>query len=382
MTGERRIDRHFGMDWLRIGAFGLLILYHVGMFFVHWDWHVKTADPLEWAAIPMLALSPWRLSLLFVVSGYATRAVLLRAKSLREFTGGRTKRLLIPLVFAMVFLIAPQPWVELMWKHGYAGNYLHFWTRDYFRFGAIDGILLPTWQHLWFVLYLWGYTVIAAILAPLAPRLRAQAVFDRIFGHAGALLVPLAWFLVMRGFVVQGEDETHAFVDDWPGHIVYFPAFLFGLGLACSGTAWAGIRRWWKAAAAMAVLCYLPIAATEIVYPGTTPFPPSLHLPYFSVRALQGAAAVIALIGLADRFWNRDGPGRKTLTEAVFPFYIIHQTIIVLVGWYLLRLRLPPSGEFVILVAATALGCWLFFEAARRFRLLRPMVGLKATAKG
>ena len=69
------MERHYGMDWLRIGAFALLILYHVGMVFVPWGFHVKTAHPMEWVAIPMLATNAWRLMLLFVVSGYASRAL-------------------------------------------------------------------------------------------------------------------------------------------------------------------------------------------------------------------------------------------------------------------------------------------------------------------
>src|SRR3546814_7239126 len=70
------IGRHYGLDWLRVGAFALLIFYHVGMYFVPWGWHVKSDEILPWATVPMFALNPWRLSLLFVVSGYASRAVL------------------------------------------------------------------------------------------------------------------------------------------------------------------------------------------------------------------------------------------------------------------------------------------------------------------
>ena len=64
MTG-----RQYGLDWLRIGAFALLILYHIGMFFVPWGWHVKAAVPVDWAVWPMMAVNPWRLMLLFVISG-------------------------------------------------------------------------------------------------------------------------------------------------------------------------------------------------------------------------------------------------------------------------------------------------------------------------
>ena len=69
------MERHYGMDWLRIGAFALLILYHIGMVFVPWGFHIKTAQPMDWVEIPMLLTNPWRLTLLFVVSGYASRAL-------------------------------------------------------------------------------------------------------------------------------------------------------------------------------------------------------------------------------------------------------------------------------------------------------------------
>ena len=68
--------RHYGLDWLRIGAFALLILYHVALVYVPWQFHVKTAAPVDWIAIPMMAINAWRLILLFVVSGYASRALI------------------------------------------------------------------------------------------------------------------------------------------------------------------------------------------------------------------------------------------------------------------------------------------------------------------
>ena len=371
------VERHYGMDWLRIGAFALLILYHIGMFFVHWDWHVKTADPVEAAAIPMLAVSPWRLSLLFVVSGYATRALMLRASSSGALMRERSSRLMLPVIVAAAIIIPPQPWVELMVKHGYGGGYLGFWFGEYFRFGSIEGIILPTWQHLWFVIYLWLYSLAAIALAPVARRIGLQALFDRLMNGAGALLLPIGWFVLARGLITQGAEQTHALVDDWPSHIIYVPAFLFGLGLARSPAAWSGIRRWWKAAAALAVASFAFVAGVEVNYPGRTPLPEGLLLPYFVIRSIQGGAAIIALLGVADRYWNRDHPARATLTEAVFPFYIVHQTLIVITGWYLLRFGLDPSAEFLILLIATAVGCWLFYSVGRKIGWLRPLIGLK-----
>jgi len=100
----------------------------------------------------------------------------------------------------------------------------------------------------------------------------------------------------------------------------------------------------------------------------------------FYARIVQGWCAIIALIGIAERFWNHDHRWRKTLTEAVFPFYIIHQTVIVGVEWVLLGQNLAPAAEFAILVVATIAGCWAFYLLGREISWLRPLIGLRARA--
>src|ERR1700744_5352610 len=77
-SSERRVD----LDWVRIGAFGLLIFYHVGMLYVSWRFHIKSVHRITALEPPMLALNPWRLELLFLVSGAATRFML------RKYTVG------------------------------------------------------------------------------------------------------------------------------------------------------------------------------------------------------------------------------------------------------------------------------------------------------
>jgi membrane protein DedA with SNARE-associated domain len=94
------------------------------------------------------------------------------------------------------------------------------------------------------------------------------------------------------------------------------------------------------------------------------------------LRIVQGWGAIVGLIGLADRFLNRDLPIRATLTEAVFPFYIIHQTIIVLVGWWLLPTGIGNGAAFLALTAATVAGCAAFYWGGRRIPPLRPLIGL------
>jgi len=371
------MERHYGLDWLRIGAFGLLIFYHIGMFFVPWEWHVKTAHPIEGVTIPMLASHAWRLALLFVVSGYASRALLSRSAGLGRFFKNRSARLLIPLLFGMMVVIPVQPWIQLSTQYGYAHGFGWFLAHDYFRFGALHGIVLPTWQHLWFVLYLWGYTALLCALLAIPGAGRLQAVYDRLFAGPRALLLPLGWMLLVKCVLFAGVRDNYTFVADWAAHAVYVPAFLFGFGLAGSPAVLAAIGRLWKPATLLGAASYAAVAWVEWRWPGLAVPPHGVILLDRAAFAVETWAPIVALIGIAHRYLNHDHKWRPMLTEAVFPFYIIHQTIIVVVGWAILPLALPPLAEFAILLTATVAGCWAFYLGGREIGWLRPLIGLK-----
>lgn len=374
------MERHYGMDWLRIGAFALLIFYHIGMVFVPWNFHIKTAQPMDWVEIPMLLTNPWRLTLLFVVSGYASRALLSKSAGIGGFLKNRTARLLVPLVFGMAVVVPPQTWVQLVGQNGYGQSYLWFLAHDYFRFGTLDGIVMPTWNHLWFVAYLWVYTVVIALAMLVPGSDKLQAAFDRVFGGARAIWVPVLFLLVTQFWLFHREDDTHDLFGDGLAHLQYFPALLFGFGLAGSRAAKDGLARWWAASAAAAIGCYAVMAGLLVAYPDFS-FPThDVTIVFRLVREIDTWIAIAALIGIAERFLNRDHQWRGTLAEATFPFYIIHQTVIVLVEFWVKPLGIGALGEFLILVPATIGGCWAFYLIGREVNVLRPLVGLKARA--
>lgn len=368
------------MDWLRIGAFLLLILYHVGLAFGPWKFEIKVALPQDWVTIPLLALNAWRLPLLFVVSGFASAALLARSASVGGFAGERLRRLGIPLLFAMIVLVTPQPWIALVTQHGYPHGFGYFLANDYFGFHEIDGVKVPTWMHLWFVAYLLVYTLILGAILRWArgPARTGARWAERAFSGVGLIVWPIVYFFAVRELLPPGWVETHGLVDDWSAHAIYAASFLFGFLLNRSAVVRAAVDRWWGVALALAIVALAIVVAVEVGWPGNTPLPDSLTKPYLAVRAVQLWTTVIALIGIANRFLDRDSPRwRQMLAEAVFPVYIIHQTIILVVGYWLLPTPTGTLARFLILIVATAGGSFLFYHVGREIGWLRPLIGLR-----
>jgi len=195
--GQRRYD----LDWVRIGAFMLLIFYHVGMYYVTWGWHVKS--PHASAAIEplMMLTSPWRLPLLFLVSGVATAYLLARGRG--DFMRSRSARLLIPLAFGMLVIVPPQSYLEVVEKVGYGGSFTEFYRlyiTGFHGFCREDCLIMPTWNLLWFVAYLWVYTLVMFCIVWLAPRtipwLKQRA--ERGLAGVGVLIWLIAFLVAAR----------------------------------------------------------------------------------------------------------------------------------------------------------------------------------------
>ena len=373
------IARHYGLDWLRIGAFMLLILHHIGRAFSPGDWLVKL-DSIEWLNVPMLFLTPWRLALLFLIAGFASRALLSRT-GLAGFLRERSARLLLPLLVAMVLIIPPQSWINLVLNHDYPHGFWHFIANDEFGFRSVDGVTQPGWEHLWFVAYLFAYTLALCAGIAFVPerwKARGAAAIEWLLQGRRLLWAPLIYFVPVRVGVAFTLGESHGLFDDWLSDVMYLPCFLLGFALAGKAGLWPAIARCWKPALAVALAAYALLLGIELAYADAAQLP---HLWAILDRAAMGAmlwAMLIPLLRLADTLLNRDHPLRTRLSEAVFPFYIIHQTLIVVIAFALLPRGLPSGAEFVVLLCGTVAGCWLFYRLGDLIPPLRPLIGLKA----
>jgi hypothetical protein len=291
-------------------------------------------------------------------------------------------RLGLPLLFGMLVVVTPQPWIALVTHRNYPHGFAHFLLNDYFSFRAIDGVLVPTWMHLWFVAYLLFYTLVVTALLCLPAGLRSamRKAAERVLAGPLLLVLPTIYIVLAR-MVPPGWNEYHDLLHDRATHLCYGAMVGFGWLLRGSGKLRAAIARQWSVALGLALCAFGFVAVMEFSYPGDTPLPGGDVLPFAVARAVQCWGTVIALFGIADRYWNYDSRWRPMLVEAVFPFYIIHQTIIMIMGYWLVDTDIPPAGQFGLIVGATAAGCWLFYRFGREVGPLRPLIGLNRRAK-
>jgi hypothetical protein len=360
--------RRFDLDWLRIAAFGLLILYHAGMAFVVWDWHIKLAR-LAWLEPVMLFTNAWRLLLLFIISGIASAAML--GKGEAGFLASRSKRLLLPLLFGVVLIVPPQPWVEVQVKGVWSGSFTNFWLGPFFGFSDALGLILPTWNHLWFVVYLWLYTLLLALLPSRARTGLARAVGQLLAGNR-LLWLPMLAIAAIRIALADRFPESHDVVSDWCMHWIYGGGFFIGAAMGTAGPLWAGVARLWRPGLALGIASWAGVAWIN-VQPGDVEG--GWLVLTRVLRAVQAWGMIIGLLGAAQRFLDHDHRWRLPLAQAVFPAYLIHQTLIVLIAWWLVPLGLPVGAQAAILLAGTALGTAAFCLVTARINWLRPWVG-------
>jgi glucans biosynthesis protein C len=375
-------DRRYDLDALRVLAFGLLILYHVGMFYVaDWGWHIKSAYTAEWLKWPMRVVNAWRMPLLFLISGLAVHLLMQRAGP-GAFAWMRTRRLLVPLLFGMAVVVPPQAYWQAVANGAFDGGYgaflVHYLTFRPWPEGAFDGSHVGiTWNHLWYLPYLLVYSLLlAAALAVLPARVPAasRARFERLRGARLWLLpvLPLAlatWTLSAR------FPTTHDLLHDWHMHAQYFAMFVYGWLIGTAPGLWAELRARRHALLVGAIATFVAFAVLGHL---TEPEPSVARALYDVAERLNTWTWILLVLAWGHHLLNRPFAWLPYANEAVYPWYVLHQSVTVMAGALLSRYALGPVVEPLLVVVVTVLGCGVLHEALiRRIPWLRPLFGLK-----
>ena len=382
------MNRRHDIDALRVLAFGLLILYHVGMFYVaDWGWHVKSAHQAEWLQLPMLLTNQWRMALIFLISGLAVNFVWGKYSAGR-FALRRIWRLLVPLIFGMAIIVPPQAYFEALGKGliepgflAFMGQYLTF---QEFPDGAWGGVEIATWtwNHLWYLPYLLCYTL---LLIPIAKLLDGPAgVVRKSFQGLRSIwvvLVPIIPLMIYGNFIYPRFPYiSHDLINDWYAHAQYFTFFLYGFLIGRDTAIWAELASMRRITLPLAVTSFvLVLVQRELFVDGSGFWADQARsfIIYFN-RWIW----IVAVLGWGHHLLNRPMKWLPYATEAVYPWYILHQTITVVAGVYLSKLALGPFIEPVLLLVATLGGCFVLHEfVIRRTPVLRPLFGLGKRGK-
>lgn len=372
------------LDGLRLAAFALLIPYHVGMYYVSWGWHVKSATLHPGLEPFMLLTSPWRLGLLFFVAGAACQGLMARRGPWGVWRD-RSRRLLLPLVFGMAVIVVPQTYFEVQTQMPAQlpgdGGYFDFWAA-YLQGGhfcrGTECLVTPTWNHLWFLPYLWLYACVGALLAPRWARWVGAARSRWIASPWAWCLLPVLPLAAARVGLLSAFPSTHDLVNDLYNHAQY--GWLFALGWAVrtpAGSAfWAHALRARWALLGAALLAWVATVTYFQAYDTATP-PEALRMAMRVVWAALCWWAIAAACGWAQRAFPQASPRLRAWSAAVFCLYVLHQSVIVLLAMALKPAGLPWGWEALLLIVGTAAVCALAFAVLRHVPGLRGLVGIE-----
>ncbi|WP_130620910.1 acyltransferase family protein [Dyella amyloliquefaciens] len=362
---DERKERYDFLDWLRVIAIFVLFFFHTGMIFVGWGWHVvnrETIPALQW---PMDIAHRLRMPLLFVIAG-AGMWFALQRRSTVQFLKERSIKLILPLIAGMLLVVPPQIYCELRLRGEWSGSYLEFYAtrlREFFPYPMGDF----GWHHLWFILYLYVYVL---LLLP------AMLWWRR----SGLRATPGAW-LCLLGIPLGINEvllkpvfpETHNLVSDWYIFNHYLLLTAYGYFMASTPGIWkwlSGFRRWSLFAGVASFVLLISAFNTGVIQ-------------HDSIADGIGANIftwlwVMVFLGYGYRWLSFANPLLIWAREASYPVYILHQTVIVVIGYYVVQYAWSPGVKYFVVLVLSMATCFVLYEACiRRFATLRFLFGMK-----
>lgn len=386
--------RFYALDALRVIAFGVLILYHIGMYYVlEWGWHIKSEQPQAWLQDVMILTNQWRMSLLFLISSMVLTVLLTRVepkpllflKRAGELITQRTQRLMIPLLFGMFVIVAPQVYIEWTVNGVIDTTFTQFYL-EYINPNTQwlaerhSDIGLLTWNHLWFLPYLWVYSLLLILLFPIMAQLAKLQIGIISFSFASSTAMVAIWLMLRNTY-----PTTHDLLNDWYSHAKYFLVMVVGAVIILQPKLWEALERTRYVSAVVALCMYSLIIADRHDMFGPVG---DWMTEFWWFRVMVGYIVVLnhwawlaAILGFGKRYLNKPMGWVKYLNGGVLPYYMMHQTLIVVAAYSLHSIGFPVGIQFVLILLFTLVGCALTYELAKRNMVTRLLFGLKGKSQ-
>jgi len=374
--------RLYFIDWIRVLAFGLLILFHCTMPFVTFGWEIKDNEHSLLLSRIIIWLHQWRLPLLFFIAGVGVNFSLSSRKPLL-FLRERFVRLFIPLAFAMMFTIPFQVYFEWLQTGRHNISYFEFYPSVWEFVPYPDGSF--TWSHMWFVVYLLVFTI---LLWPLFSIMKMKEIQKGIQKSEVLLANPIIivalsgifMFYYFQLYIKWPEQQN--LIADWFNFIFSITLFFLGFLLSQFSSFWKTCEKYrWHffipsaiSMIALVVQYYWPLALPQNQ-------DHALYL-YGILDSIHIWLLIVSILGFARRHLNFSNAFLRYATPAVYPFYILHQTIIVATGYYVVQWPLPFAAKLMILIVLCFGSVYILYEfIVKRFIITRLLYGLKLEIK-
>jgi peptidoglycan/LPS O-acetylase OafA/YrhL len=364
-------ERQYYIDWLRILLIISVFLFHIGMVFNTWGWHVKNDEQIALLNYPMSFLHYWRMPLLFFVSGAGTYFAL-GYKSTGGYLKERATRLLIPLIAGIFILVPVQVYIEK------ADNYS---SLPVFYLHMFDGIYPEgnfSWHHLWFLVYLFFIALIFSPLIKMFRSLRFKKLMDRAERFfvkpfsLNLLILPVLFSqIALRPFF---PDETHDLVNDWAGIACYFIYFVYGFILIRSSAIRKAIELRRRSFLIQTLLVTAMMFSSPYIISGER----SAEIVWDVCAIIMTWTCGMTALGYASRYLDSDSRLRQLANEAIYPVYLLHQPVIVVVASIVTKLEVSlfiKTYSVTILSMVTTVVIYTFL--VRPFGFTRIIFGMR-----
>ena len=363
-------NRRHELDWLRIFAILVLLFFHTGRIFDTQAWHIKNDESSESFYYWMPFVHTWRMPLLFFISGVGSIFAFRKSTSLR-YIFERFKRLVIPLIFAIVVVLPPQVYYE---HKSEFNNYWEFYKSVLNFLPYHNGNL--NLYHLWFLVYLFAYSLIGVPILFFFRSAQSSFFKKRVlhffYNPIAILIGPPIFIIITRLILIPGHEWSAYF-------IFYLSFFLFGIIFYSSSEEIARIGKNRKFLLAASLLMLIPYSwsygfqDTKHLYDSLT-----IHSIHQTISIFVGWFWVVTLVAYGQRYLNQSNAWLSAMSEGIYPFYILHQTVIVIIGYYICQLQWSIAAKFWSINFLTLAFCVTFyFLCIRPFNIMRIPFGLK-----
>ncbi len=369
-------ERRYDIDWLRVLAVLLLFPFHTARIFdTNSGWYVKNAVLSEALTYFLFYVHPWHMALLFLLAGVSTWFAL-GFRSGGQYVKERFIRLLIPLIFGLLVIVPPQSYFGLLGHTGFSGSYLE-WYPNYFSINPadMDGYFLGGFAlgHLWFILFLFLFSLLAL---PLFLYLRRRDSGKRITGWLASFCsLPGTIFLLAIPLYVM-----YRLIDFYPSPLYFITCFIYGFILVADSRFEKAIDRHKAVALVLGPVLYLFVAYFQ-VFSGFPRGVPSWVIDAY-VTGFAPWFFLIAILGYGRRFLRSSNKFLRYTGEASYPVYILHQTVIVIIGFYVVQWNAGiPTKYVTILVAAVIVSMIIYDLLIKRTNVTRFLFGMRLKKK-